>query len=164
MPLLGDHETKVRNFYHEVHFSKVRDWSIVQEDLGDIEKTTAATEQFSKGDATKEVSKSSAASLMILHDMLELGGRTHQFESSLLPADDGTLTTLSRVDPENETNQFLKKQRKPFGAGGHMLDIRAVSKTTPTCIGRLQQCFPFGAWISFGVTGMQRLKNQKILL
>ena len=112
VPLLGDHETKVRNFYHEVHFSKVRDWSIVQEDLGDIEKTTAATEQFSKGDATKEVSKSSAASLMILHDMLELGGRTHQFESSLLPADDGTLTTLSRVDPENETNQFLKKTKE----------------------------------------------------
>ena len=111
-PLLDDHEFKVRNFYHEVHFSKVRDWSIVQKDIKDEEKATAGTEQFSKGDATKEVSKSSAASLMILHDMLELGGRTHQFESSLLPADDGTLTTLSRVDPENETNQFLKETKE----------------------------------------------------
>ena len=109
VPLMHKGLSTVRNYYHEVNFKKIRDWSIVEEEA---DARDPDSQDFSKGDSSKEVSKSSAASLMILHDMLELGGRRNQFDSRLLPGDDGTLGAVGVVDPEIDTEAFVNETKK----------------------------------------------------
>ncbi|MEO9591747.1 hypothetical protein [Rhodopirellula bahusiensis] len=124
VPILEKFPQRVRRLYSEVRVAKVRDWSMINKDL-DVptnsrlgtesetisKRATAKTESANQGDPGREISRPTAASVMLLHDFMTLGTKSTQFESSLLPRDDGTLNALRDYSSADDAERLLEQTR-----------------------------------------------------
>ena len=99
-----------RNLYHEVRVSRVADWTVVAKQ--DPDATQALSAGVDNIDASRELSQSTSALVMLLHDKLKLGNQSHRFETNLIPNDDGTLNPNIRFLDGNKPNERVRQDNE----------------------------------------------------
>ncbi|MEM7476377.1 MAG: hypothetical protein AAF483_15395 [Planctomycetota bacterium] len=102
---------RIRNLYHEIRVRRVDDWAVVAEALEDKPKALSASVEGV--DASRELTRSTSASMMLLHDWLKLCPSQVRFESNLIPQDDGVLNPEVRFLDCNDPQQ-RKEQDEGF--------------------------------------------------